>query len=408
MPVSVTPGATRVPIDPRPGAEDVLRCPWLRQSPENGCDATCAACRTRHVDLSRAPFRLLAIVNRTDLATSAACGTNGGELRFVYGAADPDTLRALPFTVIFEYGITLRLGETLRDWAAAWHQLGALAVGSAAYDARLDDVVSQALARATLRRVLTNENAFGAAGGLPWEMRQFVPALTDSGTVRLVGVAMSGTPRLTLAESPELGQWIDDNASAVLANDNRLPASMLAASAPIPSSDFAWRTTARNADAGAAFNRNTCNGCHGGRSSPMDVRFQHVAPPIPTPSTVRLRARSPALAFPVSCTTPATTTSLATANASWRPCSARPAEPRVSIDDATAVRAGRAVPRGSPPASWLTRDPIADAAGVDPGFVTVHRSIAAVIPIERLAAPPVCGEDVLMERLSVRTARGPA
>ena len=208
----------------------------------------------------------------------------------MYGAADPDTLRALPFTVIFEYGITLRLGETLRDWAAAWHQLGALAVGSAAYDARLDDVVSQALARATLRRVLTNENAFGAAGGLPWEMRQFVPALTDSGTVRLVGVAMSGTPRLTLAESPELGQWIDDNASAVLANDNRLPASMLAASAPIPSSDFAWRTTARNADAGAAFNRNTCNGCHGGRSSPMDVRFQHVAPPIdavygPTSST---------------------------------------------------------------------------------------------------------------------------
>jgi hypothetical protein len=283
VPASVSPGATRIPIEPRPAADDVLRCPWLHQSPENGCDVTCTACRTRRADLGRSPFRLLAIVNRADLGATtatAACGAgaSGGELRFVYGAFEPGTMRALPFTVIFEYAITLRAGETLRDWAAAWHDLGAPAP-SAGYNARLDLVVSSGLARAALRRVLTNEVAFGAADGLPWEMRQFVPALTDAGTVRLVEVATSGTPRLTLASSPDLGQWIDSNAAPVLAGENPLPPTLLAASAPIPTADFAWRTTARDAAAGAAFNRNSCSGCHGGRTDPADVPFQHVAPP---------------------------------------------------------------------------------------------------------------------------------
>jgi hypothetical protein len=290
VPVSTAPGAARVPIEPRPAAQAVLRCPWLRQSPENACDTGCSSCRSRHLDLARAPFRLLAIANRIDLAASAspdaggaasdgvACGTSGGEVRFVYTAIDPETRLALPFTVIFEYGIDLLPGETLRDWAAAWHDLGALPVGSVAYNARLDGVIARALVRATLRRVLTNEDAFGLADGLPWEMRQFAPTLTDSGTVRLVEIAMSGTPRLSLGATAELGQWIDDNAAAVLANENPLPLSMLAASAPLPTADFSWMTTARKADAGAAFNRNTCNGCHGGRRDATDVPFQHIAP----------------------------------------------------------------------------------------------------------------------------------
>jgi hypothetical protein len=279
VPISTAPGAARVPVDPRPAADEVLRCPWLRQSPDNLCDASCASCRSRRVSLARSPFRLLAIVNRVDQATGGACGASGGELRFVYGAADPDTLQVLPFTVIFEYEIALQPGETARDWIGAWHELGSLTPGTAAFAARLDAVVSAGLARAALRRVLTNEVAFGAADGLPWEMRQFVPTLTDSGTLRLVEVATAGTPRLTLAGSPDLGQWIDDNAAAVLAGTNPLPAAMLAATAPIPSADFGWRTTASAAGAAAAFNHNTCNGCHGGRTDPADVPFQHIAPP---------------------------------------------------------------------------------------------------------------------------------
>jgi hypothetical protein len=138
-------------------------------------------------------------------------------------------------------------------------------------------VVAHGLERATLRRVLTNEVAFGQSDGLPWELRQFVPTQTDAGVVRLVEVATAQTPRLTVGASPELGLWLDDNASSVLAGDNRLDARFLAASAPMPTAGFAWQTLARDPAVNVAFNHNTCNGCHGGRA-PDDVPFQHIAP----------------------------------------------------------------------------------------------------------------------------------
>ncbi len=282
VPASADPGAPAAAIQPRPAANKVLLCPWLVQS-GSGCDPSCTTCTNRHLALSVAPFRLLAIVNRPDLATgagnAAACGGDGGELRFIYGAADPFSTGVLQFTVAFEYAVHLQAGETMRDWAAQWHALGALTAGGAAFKTKLDGVVAQGLARATLRRVVTNEVAFGAADGLPWEMRQFVPELTDAGTIRLVEVAVTGTPRLTLAGSTALGPWIDANAASILTGQNLLPPEMLSASAPIPTADFAWHISAMDAAAAAAFNHNTCNGCHGGRTDAADVPFQHVAPP---------------------------------------------------------------------------------------------------------------------------------
>ena len=100
---------------------------------------------------------------------------------------------------------------------------------------------------------------------------------TDAGVVRLIEVATAQTPRLTIGASPELGQWIDDNAASVLAGDNLLDARFLSASAPLPTADFGWRTLARDPAVDAAFNHNTCNGCHGGRAAD-DVPFQHIAP----------------------------------------------------------------------------------------------------------------------------------
>ncbi len=277
VPVSTAPGAAQLAITPRPGVDEALRCPWLERSPENNCTDGCATCRTRRLDLAAAPFRLLAIVNRTDMATAGACGGDGGELRFVYGALARDGLSALPLTVIFEYQITLHSDESLRDWAAAWHELGAAELGPA-FAGRLAPIVARGLERATLRRVRTNEIAFGQSDALPWELREFAPAQTDAGVVRLIEIATSQTPRLTLGSSPELGQWLDSNASSVLAGDNRLDARFLAASAPLPTAGFAWTTLARDPAVNAAFNRNTCNGCHGGRA-PDDLPFQHIAPP---------------------------------------------------------------------------------------------------------------------------------
>lgn len=282
VPVSSDPQAALISIQPRPAADRVLLCPWLLRS-ASACDPSCTNCQNRHLDLTVAPFRLLAIVNRIDLAVTgagaAACGADGGELRFVYGAADPLSSSVMPFTVAFEYAVTLHAGETMRDWAAQWHALGGLTVGSTTFNAKLDGIVAQGLARASLRRVVTNEIAFGGADGLPWEMRQFAPRLTDAGTTRLMEIAVTGTPRLTLAASPELGQWIDTNAMSIVTGQNLLPSSMLSASAPIPTADFAWHTSATDATAAAVFNHNTCNGCHGGRTDPADLRFQHIAPP---------------------------------------------------------------------------------------------------------------------------------
>ncbi len=277
VPVSATPGAAQLAITPRPGVDGALRCPWLQRSPANGCTDDCYTCGARRLDMTAAPFRLLAIVNRTDLATGGACDGDGGELRFVYGASAADGSSTLPLTVIFEYRIALSNGESLRDWAAAWHELGAADLGPS-FAARLAPVVAHGLERATLRRVLTNEVAFGQSAALPWEMRQFEAAQTDAGVVQLAEVSMSQTPRLTVGSSPELGRWIDDNASSVLAGDNKLDARFLAASAPLPTASFAWQTLASDPAVNAAFNQNTCNGCHGGRAAD-DLPFQHIAPP---------------------------------------------------------------------------------------------------------------------------------
>jgi hypothetical protein len=279
--VAVSPGsqsAARVQVDPRPSVGPVLLCPWLRLSPDNRCNADCSSCLARRLDLTRAPFRLIAIANRADLGEAAgACGRDGGELRFVYTAVAPETGRPLELTVILEYGITLPPGSSRRSWARDWRALGALPFGPA-YDGALADVVRRGLQAATLLRVQTNELAFSGAQGGPWELRQFVPAAGTRAAPLLEGTAVDGTPRHVLDGSDTLARWVQGNRAAILAGDNPLPADMRAGAAVLPHPEFAWRAPGASADALAAFNRNTCSGCHGGRATPDDLPFQHVAP----------------------------------------------------------------------------------------------------------------------------------
>jgi hypothetical protein len=269
------PGGPQVEVAPRPGVETVLLCPWLRLTPSNGCAPGCYTCAERRVDLGQAPFRLLAIVNRMDLgAADGACGRDGGELRFVYTAVRPDTGAALPMTVGFEYQVRLAPGQDRRSWASAWHALGRLPFGPS-YNGELATLVARALDQASLRRVVTNELALGEPHGLPWELRQFVPGGTSAAI--LEPTATDHTPRLALNHSEELARWIDANPRAIAAGDNLLPTTMIAGAAPMPTADFAWRAPGAEPAAVAAFNRNTCNGCHAGRLPPADLPFQHIA-----------------------------------------------------------------------------------------------------------------------------------
>lgn len=94
-------------------------------------------------NLSNAPFRLLAIVNRMDLAKpetpastadgspggyssgSSFANADGGEARFIFGAVNPkgEPLEG-GMTVIFEYGLDAPQRTRAIDWAQGWHRLG--------------------------------------------------------------------------------------------------------------------------------------------------------------------------------------------------------------------------------------------------------------------------------------------
>lgn len=107
-------------------------------------------------NLSNAPFRLLAIVNRMDLAPpvepppastngpggysggDSLANAGGGEARFIFGAVDSkgEPLEG-GMTVIFEYGLDAPQRERASDWARAWHQLGEHAAFDNAYCADL-------------------------------------------------------------------------------------------------------------------------------------------------------------------------------------------------------------------------------------------------------------------------------
>lgn len=92
--------------------------------------------------LANAPFRLLAIVNRMDLALpndilpspsggSAGYNSSGptdgrhGEGRLVFGLVDENGKPVEKgLTLILEYGLDLNTKEARLDWAMAWHALG--------------------------------------------------------------------------------------------------------------------------------------------------------------------------------------------------------------------------------------------------------------------------------------------
>lgn len=266
---------------------------------------------TDRLDLNQAPLRLLAITNRLDIRKVG----NIGEGRFVFGVLDksptPAFGEALPFTVIFEYGITYEMGnpdfdsddmgrgndnaddrmKAVRAWAGKWHALGKLPYGPQ-YNAALQQI-TDSFARAganprkpngsALNQLRTNEialslaEAFGPTGPTipidqikPWEMREF--HVTSSG-LKPVPVAL--TPHLALNGSAQLADFINKNEKTVLRDRHVMPANMLAGSSlvpgafnsdafPIPSDKpIIWNAPGiRNPEARFKFAQNTCSGCH--------------------------------------------------------------------------------------------------------------------------------------------------
>lgn len=246
------------------------------------------------LDLAKAPFRLLAIVNRVDLRDNSVSDSgNAGEARFVFGALGPGC-QPLQFTVIFEYGIERGSCQAVRDWARQWSDLGSLELGSPEYNTALETITEQFVPAgkaptkqngSALNQIRSNEIALNS----PWELREF--RLSAAGKLRQVTV--KNTPDLSLNHTAVLASFVNENEEDILAEGHVVPDqfpagnSFLAGSSLMPVDKVFWNNAASgplitSREARHKFSLQTCNGCHQGET---DTGFTHIQPtPFGTPA----------------------------------------------------------------------------------------------------------------------------
>ncbi|WP_223642252.1 hypothetical protein [Corallococcus sp. EGB] len=285
---------------------------------------------SKPLDLDIAPFRLLAIVNRIDLAgTSSDSGkpSNPGELRFIFGLTRPSpwgrgteaTCNLKPFTANFEYGVPGDGCQSVVGWARQWTALGISPFLDATYRARLEQMTESVVQRGqapgkgnknALNQLRTNE----AALALPWEMREF--HLADEHPVTGIDTPSNGLLRVhTMALTPDDATHdsqtdpdVDLFVRTVVKNSVEQPVTLparCAAHFTLPRTvngrpflgantlvgpPTHWRavnavsTDAAEVCARKEFSLNTCNGCHFADTGTNDfsgvdnLAFTHVSP----------------------------------------------------------------------------------------------------------------------------------
>lgn len=271
-------------IAARPLITDRLITPWVTASGGPGAP----------LDLSKAPFRLLAIVNRVDLrAQSAYGGGHAGELRFVFSAMQPSCLPLPNFLVILEFGVPKSGCFDIKAWAQQWKDLALYSTGSAAYNAALEGITQQVVVAnadpskpngSAINQIRTNENAIDPSGGIDWETREFA---IHSRTHLPVMVTVKQTPvrQQLFAGNETLGDYVNANADDIKDNTHQVPL-QYPAGTPFRGGSAIYgfltlwdRTAAPNAivdrEARHQFALQTCSGCH---RRETDTSFTHVKP----------------------------------------------------------------------------------------------------------------------------------
>ncbi|AWM36731.1 hypothetical protein GobsT_54220 [Gemmata obscuriglobus] len=305
----------------RDGIRALVIDPWQEASGGPG----------KPLDLAKAPFRLMAIINRLDLSSNAVLGVDrigdggAGEARLMFCALDTrkekDLDKAPPalFTVIFEYGIKRKSLQGVKDWAESWYELRLHDPKTDAYKARLERLTEEFVRagadpecppnRSALAQLRTNEIALDLVAselgveldridGLPrplWELREFVVNTHDDGF--LYQVTVKQTPRLALrggAANPTGGQRLAEyvnvpaNLDAILNERHRLPVQFPAGrpfvdGASITPLDFFWDAPGiKDPKARHLLSLATCSGCHAGEAFPRvnkpGATFTHLFP----------------------------------------------------------------------------------------------------------------------------------
>lgn len=285
------------PVDPRKEEMfDKVIKPWVIRSGSNASQFTIDTWRTRSLNLSKAPFKLIAIVNRLDLHGNMGYGTvNAGEGRFVFEVLN-ESCAPLPagFTVIFEYGLPLKNCAQINDYAQKWYDLKNIpqGLGSAEYNNALQsitDVFATANASperpngSAINQIRTNERAIGR----PWELREFN---VDRETHKLFLTTVKQEPAKKYNEAAfgqpadvaKLVAWINSNSADILQNTHTVPLTI-----PDNGTDVAFLGGKSHSEPGLwtgtgildnevrhHFSFNTCAGCHRAETS---TTFLHLS-----------------------------------------------------------------------------------------------------------------------------------
>ena len=218
-----------------------------------------------------APFRLIAIVNRVDLA-DGACSGYPGELRYVYAAIDPVTGKGLDLTLILE--IPYPSTHPAAEWARRWQTLATLTGGE--YTAGLAALTREIQSQADPLRVRlrSNEIALSDPADPSWEMREFRVQIHD-GALGFAQVPLEFTPRAD-ADPAILSAYVLDHAGEIEGAGVALPEELRAGAASIDGPDFSWSVLGVSDRLRRAFSVQTCNGCHGGDTPSLP--FRHIGP----------------------------------------------------------------------------------------------------------------------------------
>jgi hypothetical protein len=240
------------------------------------------------VDLSRAPFRLLAIMNRIDLHA-----TTNGEARFIYGAFDRTAPQGaepgITMSMIFEFGlpsqdVNSHATLTRKSWASKFHALGTQPFGPS-YGAALQAVTDLFTRRGTspdkpgsssINQVRTNEIAMG--NGNPWQLREF--HLDGALGLRIATTAATPADGAVSASNPAnqvLVSYINGSAALIHGGYASVPTTILGGQA---TESFSWAFDPPVDEASRhAFAGQTCNGCHNSETNGLQISsFYHVSP----------------------------------------------------------------------------------------------------------------------------------
>jgi len=273
---------------------------------------------TGTLDMNRLPFRLLAIVNRMDLAGGSFYGQppnpKKSETRFVFGLVDESSASckaagnlgaARRMTVIFEFGDPTQDCTQLQSRASQWLALSGLPLPSPAYNMALQaltDGVTLPNANpakpngSALDQLRTNEIALSA----PWQLREFGLPIFPSSNLASVTIKQTPDPALFRFGSATTQQFWETNADAILCESHVVPDIFLGspflgshadyglgtfwdAPAVIPALPFpsCWKSNVtlgvptKKGEVRHKFSLNTCDDCHSGETNTF---FTHVDP----------------------------------------------------------------------------------------------------------------------------------